>query len=44
MCCIRHQATHLLLKYYISKLGVVVKTAADLADTGGGDPKFGKTC
>ena len=42
MCCISHQATHLLFKYYISKLGGWgVKTVADLADKGG--PRFGKT-
>ena len=36
MCCISHQATHLLFKYYISKLRGGVKTCADLADSGGG--------
>ena len=35
MFCISHQATHLLFKYYISKLGGGVMTFADLADTGG---------
>ena len=39
-----HQATHLLLKYYISKLGGMgVKVYADNADAVGG-PKSGKTC
>ena len=42
MCCIIHEASHLLFKYYISKLGGGgVKTCADLADTWRG-PRSGK--
>ena len=36
MCCISRQATNLLFKYYISKLGGGVKVCVDNADARGG--------
>ena len=42
MCGISHQATHLLFKYYVSKLRGGVKSCADYADAGWGVPNQGK--
>ena len=42
MSCLSHQATYLLYKYNVSKLGWGVKAWADNADAGGGVQNQGK--